>query len=109
MLSHFWKRISGGRSRPNNTKIRAGRTWLSLEPLGERVLPAVTASFIPGAGLLTILGDAQNNTITVSRDAAGAILVNGGAVQVRGGTATVANTARIQVFGLSGNDQITFD
>ena len=50
-----------------------------------------------------------DNTITVSRDAAGTILVNGGAVAVQGGTPTVANTTLIQVFGQGGNDTITLD
>jgi len=45
---------------------------------------ATTASFSGGA--LTVFGDAANNTITISRDAAGKILVNGGAVAVTGGT-----------------------
>src|SRR5205814_6396363 len=50
-----------------------------------------------------------NNTITVSRDAAGKILVNGGGVAVQGGTPTVANTTFIQVFGQDGNDTITLN
>jgi Ca2+-binding RTX toxin-like protein len=50
-----------------------------------------------------------DDTVTVSRDAAGKILVNGGAVPVLGGTATVANTATIQVFGPAGNDTITLN
>ena len=70
---------------------------------------AVTASFNAPAGLLTEFGDALDNTITTSRNAAGNILVNGGAVAVAGGTPTVANTALIQVFGQGGNDVITFD
>ena len=70
---------------------------------------AVTASFNAPAGLLTEFGDALDNTITTSRNAAGNILVNGGAVAVDGGTPTVANTALIQVFGQGGNDVITFD
>ena len=65
---------------------------------------ATTASFSGGA--LTVFGDAANNTITISRDAAGKILVNGGAVAVSGGTPTVANTSLIQVFGQAGNDTI---
>jgi Ca2+-binding RTX toxin-like protein len=81
----------------------------AVEALAERVLPAVTATFLPGAGTLSIFGDAQDDTITVSRDAAGKILINGGAVAVRGGTPTVANTALIQAFGLGGNDTITLD
>src|SRR5215217_6571333 len=68
---------------------------------------AVTASFTPATGTLTVFGDTLNNSITVSRDASGKILVNGGAVVVAGGTATVANTSLIQAFGQSGNDTIT--
>ena len=48
---------------------------------------AVTASFDPTSGVLSVFGDALDNTITVSRDAAGTILVNGGAVAIQGGTA----------------------
>ena len=41
---------------------------------------ATTATFIPGAGLLSVIGDSLDNTIVTSRDAAGNLLVNGGAV-----------------------------
>jgi Ca2+-binding RTX toxin-like protein len=68
---------------------------------------AVTATF--NSGVLSVFGDSLNNTITVSRNAAGNILVNGGAIPVAGGTATVANTTLIQVFGQDGNDQISLD
>jgi Ca2+-binding RTX toxin-like protein len=85
------------------------RSSLSLERLDDRILPAVTATFLPGTGVLSILGDVLNNTIIVSRNAAGAILVNGGAVAIKGGTATVANTALIQVFGQDGADTITLN
>ena len=70
---------------------------------------ATTATFIPGAGSLTVIGDSLNNTIVTSRDAAGNILVNGGAVPVLGGQPTVANTSLIQVFGQGGNDMITLN
>jgi Ca2+-binding RTX toxin-like protein len=70
---------------------------------------AITANFIPGAGLLTEFGDSLDNTIVTSRDAAGNILINGGAVSGTGGRPTVANTATIQVFGLGGNDIISLD
>jgi Ca2+-binding RTX toxin-like protein len=66
---------------------------------------AVTATF--SNGVLATNGDALNNNIAISRDAAGRILVNGGAVAVTGGTPTVANTTRIDVHGLGGNDTIT--
>ena len=68
---------------------------------------AVTASFSAGTGNLSVFGDALNNTVTVGRNAAGTILVNGGAVKIIGGTATVANTKLIQAFGQSGDDFIT--
>src|SRR5262245_37499587 len=70
---------------------------------------AVTATFIPASGVLSELGDTLDNVITTSRDAAGTILVNGGAVAVQGGTATVANTALIQAFGQAGNDTLTLN
>ncbi|HEV8378460.1 MAG TPA: calcium-binding protein [Tepidisphaeraceae bacterium] len=80
-----------------------------FESLEQRQLLAVTAAFIPGAGILTIFGDAANNSIVVSRDAAGKILVNNGAVNVLGATPTVANTALIQIFGLGGNDNLSLN
>src|ERR1700760_2024132 len=68
-----------------------------------------TSVFSPITGQLTVFGDAQGNTIVTSRDAAGRILVNGGAVTTVGGTPTVANTGLIQVFGQGGNDTISVD
>ena len=68
---------------------------------------AIKATFFPGAGLLSEFGDDFDNTITTSRNTAGQILVNGGAVSVDGGQATVANTATIQVFGQGGDDTIS--
>jgi hypothetical protein len=70
---------------------------------------AITASFDPSAGVLSEFGDNLDNTITTSRDAAGTILVNGGAVPILGGTPTVANTSLISVFGLGGSDTIALD
>jgi Ca2+-binding RTX toxin-like protein len=68
---------------------------------------ATTATF--NAGVLTVMGDSVDNSIAVSRIAAGNILVNGGAVAVVGGTPTVANTAQIRVFGVGGNDTLNLD
>ena len=70
---------------------------------------AVTASFNATTGVLTVFGDALDNNIVISRNAAGQILVNGGAVQILGGTPTVANVSLIQAFGQAGNDTITID
>ena len=78
----------------------------SFEPLENRLMPAVTATFSASSGVLTVFGDSLDNTLDISRNAAGALLVNGGAVAIQGGTATVANTALIQAFGQAGNDTI---
>ena len=78
--------------------------------LGAAAAPAsaaTTATF--SSGVLNVTGDNAPNTITVSRDAAGKLLVNNGAVAVAGGTPTVANTVRIQVYGLNNTDTITLN
>ena len=70
---------------------------------------SVNGVFVPVAHLLSVFGDGSSNTIDISRDAAGKILLNGGASKILGGTATVANTAAMTVFGLDGNDVITLN
>jgi hypothetical protein len=69
----------------------------------------ITASFLPGTRVLSVFGDAASNRITASRNVAGNILINGGAVAVVGGNPTVANTDLIQLFGQGGDDTITVD
>src|SRR5687768_9433796 len=103
----------------NGISLRAwqrARTYLGL--LGAVALSismtapasaAVIASFSPQAGVLSVFGDALDNTIIISRAAAGQILVNGGAVAVLGGSANVANTRQIRIFGQGGNDNLSFD
>src|SRR6476659_8084255 len=70
---------------------------------------AITASFSPGARVVSVFGDSASNNIRASRDAAGRILINGGAVSILGGDATVANTDLIQLFGQGGDDTISVD
>jgi Ca2+-binding RTX toxin-like protein len=84
-------------------------SFVKFESLEKRAYFAVTASFLPGAGVLSIFGDSLDNNISVSRNAAGQILINGGAVAIKGGTATVANTVLISAFGQGGNDVITLN
>jgi len=93
----------------SSRRPRHSRPEAALESLETRIMPAVNAIFTPVAGVLTVFGDGQNNNIEVSRNATGALLVNGGAVKIAGGTATVANTTLIQVFGQNGNDTITLN
>jgi Ca2+-binding RTX toxin-like protein len=85
------------------TMIGAGAIALA----SQQASAATKASF--SNGVLTVFGDGAANTIEVSRNAAGAILVNGGAVKVTGGTPTVANTSLIQVYGQNGNDTIVLN
>ena len=68
---------------------------------------AITGTFI--AGKLNVFGDSLDNTITESRDAAGTILINGGAIAIQGGKPTVANTTLSSIFGQAGNDTITLN
>ena len=69
---------------------------------------AISSNF-NAKGVLTATGDNGKNAITFSRDAAGNLLVNGGAVAIAGGKATVANTTQIQGFGQGANDTIALD
>jgi Ca2+-binding RTX toxin-like protein len=100
-------------ARRGNKRRRAARRLLTgvalaAGALGATSVPAsaaTTATF--QGGVLTVFGDNAANTITISRNAAGTILVNGGAIGVSGGTPTVANTSLIQAFGLGGNDVIS--
>src|SRR5437763_1572247 len=109
MAESWLSRMLKRNCRPASTRRQRDHFVPSLEPLGERILPAVTASFAPGTGILAVFGDAQDNTIVVSRNAAGQILVNSGAVAIQGGAATVANTSLIEVFGQAGNDTISLN
>jgi Ca2+-binding RTX toxin-like protein len=70
---------------------------------------AISSSFNPATGVLAATGDNAKNAITFGRDAAGTLLVNGGAVAIAGGKATVANTSQIQGFGQDANDTIALD
>ena len=90
-----------------NRKRPAVRRFATFEQLGARITPAVGASF--SAGVLTINGDNAPNTIEVSRDAAGKLFVNGGAVSIKGGSPTVANTKAIQIYGQGGNDTLSLN
>src|SRR3954471_13184462 len=106
-LNQWTKNLFGNR-RQLLKKCKRSRTP-TFERLGERIVLSMTASFSPTAGVLSVFGDQLDNTIVVSRDMAGQIFVNGGAVSVSGGTPTVANTTLIQVFGQAGSDHITLD
>jgi Ca2+-binding RTX toxin-like protein len=116
MLTALFQALIRGARRSQKSAYGTGRSVAparfapTLDVLEDRNTPAVFGVFNPSAGgTLAVFGDAQDNAITISRDAAGHILVNGGDVRVIGGTPTVANTASISVFGAAGNDTITLD
>jgi Ca2+-binding RTX toxin-like protein len=95
--------------RPRPTRCRSERAAAGchLETLEGRTYFAINAFFV--GGRLSVFGDATANQITISRSAGGAILVNGGAVAVRGARPTAANIRRIEVNGLSGDDDLRLD
>ena len=66
---------------------------------------ATTISF--EKGVLSIVGDAGNNSFTVGRTATGVITLNG--AQVVGGAATVSNVSVVHLEGGAGNDILRFD
>jgi Ca2+-binding RTX toxin-like protein len=98
---------------PNSDWRRAPRQLLggvvlgaaAIVAAGQPASAATTATF--SAGVLSVSGDAADNSIVISRNAAGGILVNDGTVAVTGGTPTVANTSLIRVFGQAGSDAIS--
>lgn len=76
-----WFRAALGSREPRKPKHKP--RVIQIESLNPRLTPAVTAAF--SAGVLSVFGDSLDNTITVSRNAAGTLLVNGGAVAIGGG------------------------
>jgi Ca2+-binding RTX toxin-like protein len=69
----------------------------------------VSAVFMARAGVVAVIGTSLDDMIVISRDAAGNLLVNGGAVAIQGGHPTVANTQLIEIFGQSGNDALSLN
>ena len=83
-----------------------GRRVQEVVHLAVRV-ESITAVF--DGGTLTVTGDDQDNSIVVSRDLAGNLLVNGALVPLDGGVASVDNTSLIRIIGLKGNDELRLD
>jgi Ca2+-binding RTX toxin-like protein len=108
----FFSRKSLRKPRRSRAQARSGNQFSfapSFEALEDRRLLAVTATFSAASGVLNVYGDSGDNVVEVSRNAAGAILVNGGAVAIVGGAPTVANTSLMNLFGLSGNDTLSLN
>ena len=108
-LTHWFTNEVRPVRRPVRKKVGTGRFRPQVEALAERVMPAVTATFSAAGAVLKVVGDALDNTVVVSRDAGGTILVNGGAVAIQGGQPTVANTRSIMINGAGGNDNLSLN
>ena len=108
-LTHWFTNKVRPVQRPVRKKVGTGRFRPQVEALAERVLPAVTATFSAAGAVLRVVGDALDNTVVVSRDAGGTILVNDGAVAIQGGQPTVANTRSIMITGAGGNDNLSLN
>jgi Ca2+-binding RTX toxin-like protein len=92
----------------------ATRLDASGKPNATQVVPSAAATtvmaiFLSSSHNLAVMGTNANDTITISRDGSGRLLVNNGAVPIIGPTASVANTTLISVFGLDGNDAISLN
>jgi Ca2+-binding RTX toxin-like protein len=67
------------------------------------------ARFAPATGVLSVYGTSAGDVLVVSVAAGGAIVVNGGQMQIVGGVPTVANTTRIELYGRDGTDFLELD
>jgi Ca2+-binding RTX toxin-like protein len=102
--------LQAGRKRPcAGVARREQRKRPGFERLEDRSMLAVTAIFTASSGVLSVFGDSLDNTLTVGRDAEGTLLINDGAVSIKGGPVTINNTGLIQIFGMSGADTISLD
>lgn len=110
MFRSYFQALFEGRVRRLARQRRPSRSYgFGGETLESRKMLSAAAVFVPSTGILTVTGDAQDNTLTVGRDAAGDLTVNSGAVPIVGGSPTVANVSQIQIFGLGGNDVLSLD
>src|SRR5215213_8683222 len=100
-----WQRLFTRRHRRSSRAGRPRPAALRCEPLGDRIVPAVTFS----GGVLSIIGNPLANTYTISRTTGGAIRLNGQNLVVNGALVTVGGTARIAVNSGGGDDTVTLD
>jgi len=78
--------------------------FFALAPLWGPGCDTSGATF--SSGVLSIVGTEGADSFVVSVAASGSIVVNGGVVAISGGVPTPANTVRIQMQGLGGDDQL---
>jgi Ca2+-binding RTX toxin-like protein len=79
---------------------------LALAPLWGEGCESAGARFDAATGVLSIVGTEGPDTFVVSATEDGSIVVNDGALPIRGGVPTLANTVRIDLRGLAGDDRL---
>jgi len=89
-------------------RARAQRNLSVGVVTGSTACPG-TAVFDSVAQVLTVTGSGGDDVCVVSRDLAGNLRVDGGALPISGGVATVANTVRVVLSGLGGDDVLQMD
>src|SRR5262249_54807720 len=94
------------RARPDPALSK--RAPLAGQTFERTTTMAISASFSASTGVLSEAGDNRSNSITTSRDLAGHVLVNGGAVPIDGDP-TTANITQIVATGGNGDDTISLD
>ena len=104
-VSEFLNKRSARRS-ANRAAQKPGAGF-AIEPMKGRGPMSVGAAFSKASSVLAVMCDSQDNSIVISREASGNILINVGAVSITGGRPTVANTSLIQAFGQAGNNTIS--
>ena len=105
------KRTRFGRRRSLRRKAqrRSQKTRTSLENLETRCLLTVSAAFSASTGVLSVISDSASDSITVSYDSSGNVMVNGGSVSIQGDVPTSTNTMQVSMMGGGGDDVLAFD
>lgn len=107
---HFSSGLSSSASKGPRRKA-SKRATIGLEVLEDRLAPTVNAVFV--GGVLTVVGDAADNSIKVAADTAGKLTVtNNNApvpIKILGGSATSDKTSLIIIEGAGGNDTLATD
>src|SRR5262249_8591295 len=102
MFKNWLTWLRNNRTAPRRSSARrAGRFVPVVELLETRLVSSFTTSFNSSLRQLTITDDSASDTVVLSRNSRGAILVNGAAVT---GNPALNNTSLIQVFGSGGDD-----
>src|SRR5947208_15871932 len=83
------------RARAEASVLGRQRAGVAMESSAALAPTGITALFLAPQHELVVIGTPQDDNIVVSRDAAGKLVANGGAVRILGATATVANTSLI--------------